>query len=80
MIVNTLQNGTRINTYQTMNDLDNVMNIINNGNKEQFIEFAKRYNIFQETDNKFYAFICNKIKDRAKKDNIDLNLLRPEEQ
>lgn len=46
--------------------------------KDEFIQFAKNYNIFQSSQNKFYLDNVKKIIQRCEQENISLNLLRPE--
>lgn len=58
--------------------IDEINNTINNADIPNFIEFAKKYNIFQESTNAFYLENCEKIKKRCIKDNISLDLIKPE--
>jgi len=52
--------------------------IINNSTKEEFIDFAKKYNIFQESNSKFYNEVCNKIKQRLDREGLSHDIVRPE--
>ena len=51
---------------------------IENSNIEEFIDFAKKYNIFQDSNSKFYNEVCNKIKARLDREGIDYETVRPE--
>lgn len=55
-----------------------IIDIIETGNVDEFLKFAKDYNIFQDSKNKFYLSICEKIKERLKRDNLDISLIQPE--
>lgn len=46
--------------------------------KDEFIQFAKNYNIFQSSENKFYLDNVKKIIQRCEQENISLDLLRTE--
>jgi hypothetical protein len=52
--------------------------IINNFTKEEFIDFAKKYNIFQESHSKVYDNVCNKIKTRLDREGLSYETVRPE--
>jgi predicted house-cleaning noncanonical NTP pyrophosphatase (MazG superfamily) len=52
--------------------------IINNSTKQEFIDFAKKYNIFQESKSKVYDEVCNKIKARLDREGLDYEIVRPE--
>lgn len=52
--------------------------IINNSTKEEFIDFAKKYNIFQESNSKVYDNVCNKIKQRLDREGLSHDIVRPE--
>lgn len=54
------------------------MNIIENGTTIEFLQFAKSYNIFQESGTKIYETICNKIKQRLDKEGLSHEVVRPE--
>lgn len=58
-------------------ELDKMYNIIDNAPVEEFIEFAKQYDIFQNSSNAFYQHICTKIKERLAKENLTENAVRP---
>lgn len=52
-------------------------NQLYNTNNQEFIEWAKSYNIFQDSKHKGYLKVCTLIRERCLKDNIDIELLRP---
>jgi hypothetical protein len=54
-----------------------ILNIISSGSTEDFIQFAKSYNIFQESKTKIYTTICNLIKERMDKENLSYDLIKP---
>ena len=51
---------------------------INNSNLDEFIAWAKEYNIYQEGGTKFYKSMCDKIKERLDKENLDYDVVRPD--
>lgn len=53
-------------------------NIIENGTKEEFLSFAKTYNIFQVPRTKIYKEMCDKIKARLDREGLDYETVRPE--
>ncbi len=53
-----------------------IIDLIENGPLDKFIVFAKEYNIFQESKNKFYLSICEKIKLRLTKENLSVDVLK----
>lgn len=55
-----------------------IFNSIENTSTEDFIKFAKQYNIFQEKGTQFYKLICQKIKDRLDQEGLDYEIVRPE--
>jgi hypothetical protein len=57
-------------------ELDGMLNIIDNSPVDEFINFAKEYNIFQESDNRFYKSICDRIKKRLASENLSQDVLR----
>jgi predicted house-cleaning noncanonical NTP pyrophosphatase (MazG superfamily) len=56
----------------------NFDDIINNSNQEEFLEFAKKYNIFQQSNSKVYDEVCNKIKARLDREGLSHETVRPE--
>jgi hypothetical protein len=58
------------------NELIEMFKLIDTGNINKFIEFAKTYNIFQESNNKFYAQMCQRIRDRLSRENLSEDVLR----
>lgn len=60
-------------------DIETIQNnIIENGNLDEFLAFAKSYNIFQESKNNCYQSICAKIRQRLQKEKLDETIIRPE--
>jgi hypothetical protein len=53
-------------------------NIIKNSTLEDFIQFAKNFNIFQESNSKFYDQVCEKIKARLDREGLSHEIVRPE--
>lgn len=51
--------------------------LIDNGDLDKFIEFAKQYNIFQEANSKFYTDMCERIKQRLTKEQLSIDAVRP---
>ncbi len=47
-------------------------------NVQDFIQFAKTYNIFQTGGTKFYHDTCDKIKKRCEQEGLSLETIRPE--
>lgn len=45
---------------------------------EDFIIFAKSYNIFQPNGTSFYRMMCDKIKARCDREGLDYDTIRPE--
>lgn len=61
-----------------VNKLNEMHDIINNKPLDEFISFAKKYNIFQENGTKFYQSMCDKIKARLDHEGLDYEIVRPE--
>jgi hypothetical protein len=61
-----------------VNKLNEFNDIIENKPLDEFIPFAKRYNIFQENGTKFYQSMCDKIKARLDREGLDYETVRPE--
>lgn len=51
---------------------------IENLSTTEFIQFAKKYNIFQESNSKLYDDICNRIKARLDREGLSHETVRPE--
>lgn len=51
---------------------------IENSSIEDFINFAKEYNIFQPNGTQFYKLTCQKIKERLDREGLDYEIVRPE--
>jgi len=64
-------------TNQT-NTLPEIIDMIENGTTQDFIVFAKSYNIFQMGGTKFYQMMCDKIKERLDKEGLSYETVRPE--
>ena len=60
------------------NFIDTMLHDIDNLPKDEFIAFAKKYNIFKISRSKFYDFICTKIKARLDREGLDYEIVRPE--
>ena len=58
------------------NEVTNMFDLIDTGDINKFIEFAKSYNIFQESNSKFYAQMCQRIRDRLNRENLSEDVLR----
>jgi len=52
--------------------------MIKTSSLEEFIDFAKKYNIFQQSNSKFYDEMCNKIKQRLDREGLSHDIVRPE--
>jgi hypothetical protein len=53
-----------------------MIDLIENGSLDDFLQFAKEYNIFQNSTNKFYLSMCEKIKNRLLKENLHEDVLK----
>ena len=58
------------------NEVNEIIELIENGDVNTFIEFAKTYNIFQESNSKFYTQMCQRIRDRLDRENLNEDFLR----
>lgn len=58
------------------NEVNEIIELIENGDVNTFIEFAKDYNIFQESNSKFYTQMCQRIRDRLNRENLNEDILR----
>jgi|LakMenEpi03Aug12_release.lakeMendotaPanAssembly.Ray.scaffolds.fasta_scaffold176111_2 hypothetical protein len=58
------------------NEVIEIFELIDTGNVNKFIEFAKDYNIFQESNSKFYTQMCQRIRDRLNRENLNEDILR----
>lgn len=67
-----------INPIFGYNKNQEMIQIIESGSLEDFIKLAKEYNIFQQSTNKFYLSMCQKIKDRLVKEGLTEDIVRPE--
>lgn len=70
---------SEINPILGFNKNLEMIELIENGSIDQFLAFAKDYNIFQNSKNKFYLSICEKIKQRLQKENLSIDILKTEE-
>ena len=57
-------------------EVNEIFTLIDNGDVNEFIAYAKTYNIFQESNNKFYAQMCQRIRDRLSRENLSEDVLR----
>lgn len=53
-------------------------NIIENGTMQEFVTFAKSYNIFQTPRTKIYKEMCDKIKQRLDREGLSYETVRPD--
>jgi len=67
-----------INPIFGYNKNQEMIQTIDNGSIDDFLKLAKEYNIFQQSTNKFYLSMCQKIKDRLLKENLTEDAVRPE--
>jgi hypothetical protein len=68
-----------INPAIGLQRIEEIDSIINTGSVEEFIVFAKSYNIFQQSNNKFYKLTCEKIRNRLQQENLTEDDVRPGE-
>jgi len=47
-------------------------------NLDNFIAWAKSYNIFQESNSKVYDKVCDAIKERLDSEGLDYEIVRPD--
>lgn len=66
------------NTDDIISKHNENLNIIDNGELSIFIAFAKKYNIFKQSNSKFYDMMCDKIKARLDREGLDYEIVRPE--
>lgn len=79
MINNSSYKNVTINPLMGYKQNQKIIELIEYGPLDDFISWAKEYNIFQSSTNKFYLSICQKVKDRLQKENLSLDIVRPEE-
>lgn len=60
------------------NFVDKMFHDIENLPKDDFIIFAKKYNIFKISHSKFYDMMCDKIKARLDREGLSHETVRPE--
>lgn len=65
----------KLYAYQIVKNFDK---IIFDSSLDEFIDFAKNYNIFQQSDNKFYLDNCKKIRERLVQENLSENIIKSE--
>lgn len=58
------------------NSIMAVFNMIDRGDINQVIEFAKQENIFAEKVNRYQKRVVQKIKDRLEKEGLSLEIVR----
>lgn len=71
----------QVNTEDTNDGIDMIsiyIDICENGTLEDFIKFAKEYNIFQVPRAKVYTKMCERIKARLDREGLDYEIVRPE--
>lgn len=59
--------------------IKHTIDLINEGEMSQFIEFAKSFNIFQNSTHKGYNAICDLIKARLDREGLSYDIVRPEQ-
>ena len=57
---------------------ENKLSFIDNAPLQEFIDFAKNYNIFQNSNNKVYQIFCDKIKKRLDREGLSYETVRPD--
>lgn len=70
-----IQKKINLHAYEILKKFDNK---IFNSSLEDFIAFAKNYNIFQESQNKLYLQNVEKIKQRLQQENLSIDFIKPE--
>jgi hypothetical protein len=65
-----------INPINGIEKNNKLIDIIENGNIDDFVKTAKEFNIFQESNNKFYLSICEKIRARLQKENLTEDVVK----
>lgn len=60
------------------NVLLDTIELVKNGNLQEFINFAKSYNIFQTGGTKSYKMLCDLIKERLDREGLSYDIVRPE--
>jgi len=71
----------QVNSTDNSDGIDMIsiyIDICENGTLNDFIKFAKEYNIFQVSRTKVYATICDKIKARLDREGLSHETVRPE--
>ena len=61
-----------------LNFLQDKIDLIDNGNIQDVIDYAKQYNIFQTNGTKVYTTMCDKIKARLDREGLSHETVRPE--
>jgi len=54
-----------------------ITELIDNGSKEDFLEFAKQYDL-SKTGTTFYNYVCDKIRQRLDREGLSHETIRPE--
>jgi len=57
-------------------EVNQIFTLIDSGDVNQFIAYAKTYDIFQESNSKFYTQMCQRIRDRLNRENLSEDVLR----
>jgi hypothetical protein len=68
-----------INPSEGFKKIQQMNDVVESGSLQEFLDFAKTYNIFQESNNKFYKSMCEKIRQRLIKENLTEDDVRPGE-
>jgi hypothetical protein len=59
-----------------INQINEIFTLIDNGDVNEFIAYAKTYDIFQQSNSKFYTQMCERIRDRLNRENLSEDVLR----
>ena len=57
-------------------EVNQIFTLIDSGDVSEFIAYAKTYDIFQESNSKFYTQMCQRIRDRLNRENLSEDVLR----
>ena len=60
------------------NIVDKMSYDIDNLPTSEFIAYAKKYNIFKQSNSKFYDMMCDKIKARCDREGLSYETVRPD--
>lgn len=65
-------------TIQIQNAFEYYNQKIEDPDLDSFINWAKEYNIFQESNSKVYDRVCDLIKERLDNEGLDHEIVRPD--